>query len=221
MNPDGLLGGDDIRRLISEVADELRGAPGQRTIVMVGGSLLACLGLRDSTEDVDSVRQFDDTLRSAIRAVAVRHELTSDWLNDHATAFAPHTLDSAECVVLLDRPELRVLGAPLHVVFLMKLRRADPADLQDMRRIWPQVRDRFPSASAVVEAFTAAFPDEPDDEFLDALVVDELAKGGFDVPRRKDDVLRAFAALPPVDPERFRADLDAVVDPSFVDPFDR
>lgn len=38
---------------------------------------------------------------------------------------------------------------------------------------------------------------------------------------RKDDVLRAFAALPPIDAERFRADLDAVVDPGFVDPFDR
>lgn len=38
---------------------------------------------------------------------------------------------------------------------------------------------------------------------------------------RKDDVLRAFAALPSVDAERLRADLDAVVDPGFVDPFDR
>lgn len=38
---------------------------------------------------------------------------------------------------------------------------------------------------------------------------------------RNDDVLRAFAALPPIDPERFRADLDAVVDPGLVDPFDR
>lgn len=38
---------------------------------------------------------------------------------------------------------------------------------------------------------------------------------------RKDDVLRAFASLPPIDPERFRADLDAVVDPGFDDPFDR
>lgn len=221
MKPEGLLDGADIRRLITEVADELREAPGQRTIVMVGGSLLACRGLRDSTEDVDSVRQFDDRLRSAVRAVAARHQLASDWLNDHATAFAPHTLDLAECEVLLDRPEPRVLGAPLCVVFLMKLRRADPADLQDMRRIWPHVSDRFPSASAVVEAFTEAFPDEPDDEFLDAFVVDELAKGGFNLPRRKDDVLRAFAALPPVDLERFRADLDAVVDPGFADRFDR
>ena len=38
---------------------------------------------------------------------------------------------------------------------------------------------------------------------------------------RKDDVLRAFAALSPVDAERLRTDLDREVDPGFDDPFDR
>lgn len=84
--------------------------------------------------------------------------------------------------MLLDRPELRVLGAPLDAVFLMKLRRASPADLDDMRSMWPHVKDRFPSARALVEAFMTAFPDEQDDEFLDTFVVGELAKGGFDLP---------------------------------------
>jgi antitoxin (DNA-binding transcriptional repressor) of toxin-antitoxin stability system len=34
----------------------------------------------------------------------------------------------------------------------------------------------------------------------------------------KADVERAFANLPPVDPDRFRRDLDAVLDPTFLDP---
>lgn len=37
----------------------------------------------------------------------------------------------------------------------------------------------------------------------------------------KDDVLRGFAALPVVDPDRFRADLDALADPTFRDPDER
>ena len=179
MTAPGLLDGATIRRLLREVADELAGASEQCTVIMVGGSLLAWNGLRDATEDVDSIRLLDDHLRSAVGRVAVRNKLAVDWLNDHATAFAPATLDIAECDVLLDHPQLRVLGAPLREIFLMKLRRADPADLQDMRSLWPHVSDRFSSAAAVVEAFKAAFPSEPDDEFLGSFVVDELAKGGF------------------------------------------
>ena len=178
MMRDGLLDGDAIRRLVGEVADELGDADGQRTLIIVGGSLLAYHGLRESTEDVDSIRQLDERLRLAVGRVAQRHRLPIDWLNDHATAFAPQTLDMLECDVLLERPALRVLGAPLHQVFLMKLRRANPADLQDMRSIWPHVRTRFSSARAVVTAFAAAFLDEPEDEFLDTFVIDELAKGG-------------------------------------------
>jgi antitoxin (DNA-binding transcriptional repressor) of toxin-antitoxin stability system len=35
---------------------------------------------------------------------------------------------------------------------------------------------------------------------------------------RRDDVEHAFANLPPVDPDQFRNDLDAVLDPTFRDP---
>jgi prevent-host-death family protein len=35
------------------------------------------------------------------------------------------------------------------------------------------------------------------------------------------DVLRNFASMPPVDPDRLRADLDAVIDPRLDDPYDR
>lgn len=38
---------------------------------------------------------------------------------------------------------------------------------------------------------------------------------------RRDDVQRTFAALPAIDVERFRADLDAVADTAFVDPYAR
>lgn len=37
----------------------------------------------------------------------------------------------------------------------------------------------------------------------------------------KHDVLRNFASLPAVDPDRLRADLDAVIDPRLDDPYDR
>ncbi len=37
----------------------------------------------------------------------------------------------------------------------------------------------------------------------------------------RDDFAQASRTMPAIDPDRFRADLDALVDPSSVDPFDR
>lgn len=176
------LDGEQIRALVSEVADELDATGGDaHTIIVVGGSLLAWRGLREATEDVDSIRRLDDELRRAVGAVAARHALSLGWLNDHAAAFAPQGLDVDACDVLLDRPRLRVLGAPMRAVFLMKLNRSLPQDLEDMRSVWPLIRDEFATATEIVEAFFEAFPAEPDDEHLANFVVDELAKGGYDL----------------------------------------
>jgi prevent-host-death family protein len=38
---------------------------------------------------------------------------------------------------------------------------------------------------------------------------------------RKTDVIRVFAAVPLIDVDRFRTDLDAVAAPEFVDPYER
>lgn len=59
MSSDGVvLDGDAIKQLVIEVANELAGQE-QRTIVVVGGSLLAWHDLRESTRDVDSIRPTD------------------------------------------------------------------------------------------------------------------------------------------------------------------
>ena len=178
-----LLDGEAIKVLIGEVAAELDDQT-ERTIIVVGGSLLAWHGLRDATKDVDSIRRLDDALRDAVKTVAARHGLAANWLNDHAAPWAPATRDVCVCDVLLVHGTLRVLGLPLRDVFLMKLNRGDPPDLVDMRSIWPLVRSEFASAVEVMAAYYAAFPNEDpaDDPHLGELVVAELAKGGFDLP---------------------------------------
>lgn len=182
MTAPGLLDGDTIRLLVAEVADELVGGTLQRTIIVVGGSLLAWQGLRESTADVDSIRKLDEETRAAVRAVAQRRGLDVGWLNDSAAPYAPQTLDIDECAVLFEHPCLRVLGLPLREVFLMKLWRADPQDLEDLRTMWPHVCGGFANARAVVHAFEAAFPAATDDPYRAHLLVDELARGGHVLP---------------------------------------
>ena len=178
-----LLDGEAIKALIAEVAAELDDQA-QRTIIVVGGSLLAWHGLRDATEDVDSIKLLDDALRGAVETVAVRHGLAANWLNDHAAPWAPATLDVNACEVLFEHGQLRVLGLPLRDIFLMKLNRGDPPDLVDMRSIWPLVRSEFTSSAEVMAAYYAAFPNEDpsDDPYLGDFVVTELAKAGFELP---------------------------------------
>jgi hypothetical protein len=85
-------------------------------------------------------------------------------LNDSAAAFLPATFEVADCEVLINRPTLRVLGAPFDQVFLMKLYASRAADTEDLEALWP--RCSFDSPEVAVAAFYAAYPLEERDEFL-------------------------------------------------------
>jgi hypothetical protein len=162
------LSGAEIRELTAEVADHLDPHGVQHSLILVGGSLLAWHGLRDTTEDVDSVRRFDAELRDAIARVALSHNLSPTWLNANAAMFMPATLDPATCAVLLDHPQLLVLGASMRDVFVMKMYRAHPNDQIDMISIWAQTG--FNNPQEAVDAFFAAYPHAPDDPHLDEFV---------------------------------------------------
>lgn len=105
------LDGDAIRGLLAEVVDRLPPVGVQHVVVMVGGSLLAWHGLRDTTTDVDSTRRLDEELVTAVAEVAAAHDLDPTWLNAGAARFTPATLEIDDCDRLLETPRLRVLGA--------------------------------------------------------------------------------------------------------------
>ena len=132
--------------------------------MVVGGALLALHGLREATRDVDSTTAVDEDLRDAVARVAARHGLAPAWLNDRAQPFLPRTFDEAECVVLLDRPGLTVLGAPLDQVFLMKLFASRAADVDDLEVLWEHCTFETPAAAAA--AFHRGYPHLEHDEHL-------------------------------------------------------
>lgn len=157
------LGSQDITTLLREVAAEL-GDDRRRTIVIVGGALLALHGLRESTRDVDSTTAVDDQLRQAVERVASRHDLASRWLNDSAKPYLPATFDEAACHVLLDVQGLAVLGAPLDQVFLMKLFASRAADVDDLEVLWEHCSFEAPEEAAA--AFHRAYPHLEVDPYL-------------------------------------------------------
>ncbi len=158
------LGGEDIKRYLHEVADELEGRGTQHVIVVVGGSLLAMHGLRGATRDVDSVTRLDAELVAAVAVVATRHDLAPRWLNDAAAAFMPGGFDETTCDVLVEHQRLLVLGAPLDQVFLMKLYASRELDRDDLVRLWPLCE--FDSPAEAARRFEVAYPHVDPDEYL-------------------------------------------------------
>ena len=157
------LTGAEIRALLLELADVLPDGE-QHSITVVGGAVLALHELRSTTADVDTVRHLPEAVRAAAAVVAEAHDLGPDWLNDAAAAFRPATMDETARHVLLDHPRLRVFGAPLREVFLMKLYAARTRDYDDLVAMWP--RCGFESAAEAAAEFTRAFPHAPDDPYL-------------------------------------------------------
>jgi hypothetical protein len=174
--PDQPLTGDQIRALLLEVAEALPERAEPHMIVVAGGSLLAWHGLRGTTVDVDSVEAIGPELADAVAAVAYRHGLASRWLNDHARRFRPQSLATDDCEVLLDHPRLRVLGAPLRAVFLMKLFASRAADYDDLVRLWP--RCGFISPGKAVTQMYAAYPAAAEDPHLVEYVTGIARAGG-------------------------------------------
>ena len=174
------LDGDAIKGLLEEVSRRLTPGPTRHVVVIVGGSLLALHGLRNTTMDVDSVERFDHELETAVAEVAEERALEPDWLNARAARFRPATLVLDDCEVLLETETLVVRGAPLREVLAMKLLRGNQNDLADIVKILPVAG--FTSATEAVESFYEAYPHEPEDPELPSLIRQLARNGGLDLP---------------------------------------
>lgn len=166
------LDGETLLAYVREVAAELPDDGQQRRIVVVGGALLAWLGLRESTRDVDSVERLDEVLVAAVEVVAGRHDLAPRWVNDAAAGYVPQGFDPARGEKIWASARLQVLGAPLDQVFLMKLLAGRAADTDDIRALWS--RSGFASTDEAAAAFHEAYPFEEYDPHLARWLDDQL-----------------------------------------------
>jgi hypothetical protein len=169
-----LLDRDAILAYLTEVAHELP-ADEHETVVIVGGSMLALLGLRDATKDVDTARQASQSLSAAATRVAQRHDLAPGWLNSAASAWVPDDdiVPLIDTAAVLTLSTLSVYTASADAVFVMKAHAARPQDYPDLAALWPLCS--FESFAAAAEACNAAYahlaaPDEHLAELLRAVV---------------------------------------------------
>lgn len=85
---DALLNSDAIRRLLTELDEELTSMGESAELYVVGGAAMAIgYGARDATRDVDALFEPKTTVLEAAERVAARHGIGSGWLNDAVKGF--------------------------------------------------------------------------------------------------------------------------------------
>ncbi len=161
------LNWNDIEACLRDLGDELtRQNAGPRSIVIVGGAFVAHRHLREATTDVDVAGGIDPAMAEAVAAVADRHGLEADWLNDRAKPWLPATFDRATCLVAFAQGDLEVLLPPVDTVVLMKIAAGGRSanDQRDLNGLWPD--STFATPADAVAAFYLAYPNEEPDPFL-------------------------------------------------------
>lgn len=124
----------DRRQLIAvfeDLAADLERRGVRAEVFLVGGAALAlAYNTRRTTRDVDAIFEPKNTVYAAARAVADRHGLPEDWLNDAVKGFLHgHDPDASP---VLDKPGLRVDVASPRYLLAMKLFAAREEDVDDI-----------------------------------------------------------------------------------------
>ncbi len=116
-----LLGGDDLRRYLTELGDDLDSTGVRGELFVVGGAAMAlAYNTRRATRDIDAVFEPKSIIYEAARRISARHpELPEDWLNDAVKGF--RLGDDPAATVVFDRPGLRVRVASPRYLFAMKI----------------------------------------------------------------------------------------------------
>jgi hypothetical protein len=123
--------GDEIKRYLTELNDELSSMDVKGEICLYGGAVMAlAYDARPDTEDVDAIFEPVRQIRKAARIVAERHGLEIGWLNNAVEMF----LVEHPKRILLDLPNLKIYVPSADYMLAMKTlsARANTMDRDDL-----------------------------------------------------------------------------------------
>lgn len=169
-----LFNSEIIVRLLQAVNEQLEELCAEKQeIVIVGGSSLALMGLRESTRDIDLVTAIDDSLLAAIIQVANAFQISENWMNNSARFFAPRNTSLDHCAIFLDLSKLRIHFLHTDDLFVMKLYASrGPIDFLDLVLLWPLCT--FAEAKSAVnhywDLYEGAYPDEFLEEYVQRII---------------------------------------------------
>jgi hypothetical protein len=158
--------GNEIEKYLQALDEELEERTIQKPVrlAVVGGVYMVCLvGNRLSTKDIDVVPlSFPDTMnpdqdtrafQTAIRAVARKHGLKQNWMNDVVASFAPNP-DPQWLTVWREFPNLIVYTPDAEFILALKLLSGRDKDEEDITALCEQLQiETTEQAQALVDRY--------------------------------------------------------------------
>lgn len=143
-----------IKTLLQEVNDALAAQDVRGEIGLCGGAAM-CLAFRAraATKDIDGIFAPTAVIRKAARAIATRHGLPEDWLNDAAKGYF---LGNPPQQNVLELSHLRVWAPVPDYLLAMKCvsARFDTHDQDDIRFLLQHLQLRTPQqVFAIIEHY--------------------------------------------------------------------
>jgi hypothetical protein len=144
----------EIERYLAELGQELQNRGVQypiRTLLVGGAFMLTQIHNRSSTNDVDALLKdvensatspLYQTLRTAVRVVARKNKLPSNWLNDIMGDFLHDTGTAPEGTLWRTYTMLEVYIPPSDYVLALKLFAGRPKDRDDIYSLCQQLKIR-------------------------------------------------------------------------------
>ena len=127
--------------LFGELSEELERQGLRGHVYIVGGAaLIAGYGRKRSTHDVDGRIVYEKRgVMEAARRLAEKHDLPTNWLNENATLFMPHT-DDSQATTVFNSPALVVTGASARHLLAMKIDAGRAEDVEDIQWLLDELR---------------------------------------------------------------------------------
>lgn len=156
----GSLSRSRIMTLFAELSEELERKGLRGHIYIVGGAaLIAGYGRKRSTRDVDARIVYEKRgVSEAANALARKHDLPANWLNENATLFMPHK-DDTQATTVFNSPSLVVTGASARHMLAMKIDAGRPEDVDDIEWLLEQLD--ITDIDEAIEVHRETYPHAP------------------------------------------------------------
>jgi hypothetical protein len=148
---------EEIKKLLSELDHALSLQSVKGEVCLYGGAVMCLVyEARPATKDVDAIFRPTEAIRIAVKAIAEKHNLREDWLNDAVKGFVV----THPSKLLFALPNLTIYVPEPDYLLAMKAlsARVEGPDKDDVKRLIQELR--LTSAAEVLNIVEKYYPKE-------------------------------------------------------------
>lgn len=174
--PKARLTRKELLLLLSELSNELTSRSIEANLYIVGGAaMVMAFEARNSTRDIDGRYTPKAVIDQIAAIVGERHDLSAEWLNDHAAMFISPVVDDPSPIPIMAEGSVRITAASAEVMLAMKLRASRPRlDGADIAVLCDKLR--ITKTEEAITIFEHYYPEDPLPKYARPLLQEALGQ---------------------------------------------